>query len=62
MPKILDISAHKIVNSRGNYTIQTKVTLDKSIDKIADTYDSIQANLNPVDSKELPNIVKKFVG
>jgi len=41
---------------------KTKVTLDKSIDKIADTYDSIQANLNPVDSKELPNIVKKFVG
>jgi len=41
---------------------KTKVTLDKSIDKIADTYDSIQANLNPVDSKELPNLVKKFVG
>jgi hypothetical protein len=41
---------------------KTKVTLDKSIDKIADIYKSIQANLNPVDSKELPNIVKKFVG
>ena len=41
---------------------KTKVTLDKSIDKIADTYSNIQANLNPVDSKELPNLVKKFVG
>ena len=41
---------------------KTKATLEKNIDKIADTYDSIQANLNPVDSKELPNLVKKFVG
>ena len=41
---------------------KTKVTLDKSIDKIADTYENIQANLNPVDIKELPNIVKNFVG
>ena len=35
MPKILDISAHKIVNSRGNYTIQTKVTLDNGIEAVA---------------------------
>lgn len=35
MPKILDISAHKIVNSRGNYTIQTKVTLDNGIEATA---------------------------
>jgi len=41
---------------------KTKVTLDKNIDKIADTYDNIQSNLNFVDAKELPNLVKKFVG
>lgn len=35
MPKILDISAHKIVNSRGSYTIQTKVTLDNGIEAVA---------------------------
>ena len=35
MPKILDISAHKIVNSRGNYTIQTKVTLDNGVEAVA---------------------------
>lgn len=35
MPKILDISAHKIVNSRGNYTIQTKVTLDNGVEATA---------------------------
>ncbi|NBO17453.1 MAG: phosphopyruvate hydratase, partial [Proteobacteria bacterium] len=35
MPRILDISAHKIVNSRGNYTIQTKVTLDNGIEATA---------------------------
>jgi enolase len=35
MPKILDISAHKIVNSRGNYTIQTKITLDNGIEATA---------------------------
>jgi len=41
---------------------KTKIALDKNIDKIADTYENIQANLNPVDNKELPNIVKNFVG
>ena len=35
MPKILDISSHKIVNSRGNYTIQTKVTLDNGVEAVA---------------------------
>lgn len=35
MPKILDISAHKIVNSRGSYTIQTKVTLDNGIEAVS---------------------------
>jgi hypothetical protein len=40
---------------------KTKITLDKNIDKIADTYKTIQLNLNPVGMKELPNIVKNFV-
>ena len=40
---------------------KTKVNLEKNIDKIADTYDNIQANLNIVDTKELYNIVKNFV-
>ena len=28
MPKISNISCHKIVNSRGDWTVMTKVTLD----------------------------------
>ena len=40
---------------------KTKITLEKNIDKIADTYDDIQSNLNFVDAKDLPNLVKKFV-
>jgi enolase len=35
MPKILDIFAHKIVNSRGNYTFQTKVTLDNGVEGVS---------------------------
>jgi hypothetical protein len=40
---------------------KTKELLAQSIDKISNTYKDIQSKLNPVDSKELPNIVKKFV-
>lgn len=40
---------------------KTKELLDKSIEKISSTYGDIQSKLNPVDSKELPNIVKNFV-
>jgi hypothetical protein len=40
---------------------KTKELLDKSIEKISSTYKDIQSKLNPVDSKELPNIVKNFV-
>lgn len=39
----------------------TKKTLEKNIEKIANTYGDIQSNLNPVDAKELPNIVKNFI-
>jgi enolase len=35
MPKIIDISAHKIVNSRGSYTIQSKITLDNGVEAVA---------------------------
>jgi hypothetical protein len=41
---------------------KTKDILNKSIDKIADTYENIQSNLNPIDIKELPNIIKRFIG
>jgi len=40
----------------------TKKTLEKNIDKIADTYDDIQSKLDPIDAKELPNVVKNFIG
>lgn len=39
----------------------TKKTLEKNIEKLATTYGDIQSKLNPVDTKELPNIVKNFV-
>lgn len=38
----------------------TRKTLAKNIDKIADTYGDIQSKLNPIDVKELPNIVNSF--
>jgi hypothetical protein len=40
---------------------KTKELLNKSIEKISSTYGDIQSKLNPIDSKELPNIVKNFV-
>lgn len=40
----------------------TKKTLEANIDKLATTYGDIQSKLNPVDSKELPNVVKNFIG
>jgi len=39
----------------------TRKTLEKNIEKISSTYKDIQSKLNPVDSKELPNIVRNFV-
>jgi hypothetical protein len=39
----------------------TRKALEKSIEKISSTYEDIQSKLKPVDSKELPNIVKNFV-
>jgi hypothetical protein len=41
---------------------KTKQQLQVNIDKVADTFKKIQSNLNPVDIKELPNIVKQFIG
>ena len=35
--------------------------LGQNIDKISNTYKDIQSKLNPINIKELPNIVKKFV-
>jgi hypothetical protein len=40
---------------------KTKELLDKSIEKISSTYKDIHSKLNPINSKELPNIVKNFV-
>lgn len=39
----------------------TRKTLEKSIEKISSTYGDIQSKLNPIDSKELPNIIKNFI-
>jgi hypothetical protein len=39
----------------------TRKTLEKNIEKISSTYGDIQSKLNPVDAKELPNIVRNFV-
>ena len=41
---------------------KTKQQLQVNIDKVADTFKKVQSNLNPVDIKELPNIVKQFIG
>lgn len=39
----------------------TRKTLEKNIDKLASIYGDIESKLSPIDLKELPNIVKKFV-
>jgi hypothetical protein len=39
----------------------TQKTLEKNIDKISNTYKDIQSKLDPIDIKDLPNIVKNFV-
>jgi enolase len=54
MPKILDISAHKIVNSRGNYTIQTKVTLDNGVEAVACVPDGASKGKNEAVSLPIP--------
>jgi hypothetical protein len=41
---------------------KTKETLEANINKLATTYGNIQSKLKPVDSKELPNVVKNFIG
>ena len=51
----------KELEKREKDRAKTKIVLEKNIDKIADTYETIQSNLTPVDMKELPNIVKNFV-
>jgi hypothetical protein len=41
---------------------KTKQQLQVNINKVSDTFKKIQSDLNPVDIKELPNIVKQFIG
>jgi hypothetical protein len=41
---------------------KTKQQLQVNIDKVSDTFKKIQSDFNPVDIKELPNIVKQFIG
>lgn len=41
---------------------KTKQQLQVNIDKVSNTFKKIQSDLNPVDIKELPNIVKQFIG
>lgn len=39
----------------------TRKTLEKNIDKLSSVYGNIESKLNPVDVKELPNVVKNFI-
>jgi len=58
MPKILDISAHKIVNSRGNYTIQTKITLDNGIEAVAAVPEGASKGKNEAMSLPVPKALE----
>jgi hypothetical protein len=49
------------LSKREKDRAKTKIALEKNIDKIADTYDDIQSNLNIVNIEELPSKVKKFI-
>jgi hypothetical protein len=49
------------LSKREKDRAKTKIALEKNIDKIADTYDDIQHNLNIVNIEELPSKVKKFI-
>jgi hypothetical protein len=49
------------LSKREKDRAKTKELLDKNIEKISTTYGDIQSKLNPIDSKELSNIVKNFV-
>ena len=46
---------------RDKQRAKTKQMVSQNIDKIANTFDTIQSNLNPIDKNELPNIVKNFI-
>jgi enolase len=58
MPKIIDISAHKIVNSRGNYTIQSKVTLDNGIEAVSAVPEGASKGKNEVISLPVPKALE----
>lgn len=40
---------------------KTKKNLDVNIEKISDTFEQIQKNINPINSQELPSILKNFI-
>jgi hypothetical protein len=56
-----DLSPEELAK-KAKQRLKSKEILDKTIDKISDTYESIQSKLDPIDIKELPNKVKMFVG
>jgi enolase len=58
MPKIIDISAHKIVNSRGNYTIQSKITLDNGIEAVAAVPEGASKGKNEALSLPVPKALE----
>jgi len=58
MPKIIYISAHKIVNSRGSYTIQTKVTLDNGIEAVAAVPEGASKGKNEAMSLPVPKALE----
>jgi hypothetical protein len=49
------------LSKREKDRAKTKIALEKNIDKIADTYDNIQSNLNIISLEELPSKVKNFI-
>ena len=56
-----DLSPEELAK-KEKQRLKSKEVLHKTIDKISDTYESIQSELDPIDLKELPNKVKTFIG
>ena len=48
------------ITGRSKHFLRAKIPIE-NIDKIANTFDTIQSNLNPTDKAELPNIIKNFI-
>lgn len=58
MPKIIDVSAHKIVNSRGSYTIQSKITLDNGVEAVSAVPEGASKGKNEALSLPVPKALE----